>query len=394
MGFIPRINVLLCAPPPTRAIGGGYLYNQAIAAFPSFRYLYLSAPALPAQLPRLLAHYAVTGRRVTHVLLDSLYLASPAELSATHSILQSHRRRNGVMPQLGLLAHLLPSQNLQSCTPADKIRAESVEAMLLRCFAFGVAPSQFTAHELSRLGLPATHVGVAYPAPVVTSSAVTALSTDQGQASQPEPTQPSSPPVRFLSVGNWSPRKNLAELVNIFGAMKQYDWTWQVVVGDSAGEQASGRAEFTRKVNAMGIQDRVALAVQPRPAQLHELYRNADCFILSPIAETYGIVFAEALASGCAVIAPNTPPFTEFLTPQHDSLLCSPQQPDAWVAAATAMVTNNKERSRMQANAPLSQAAQRTYTDTATDLSNFLSGLTGGIAFSEAAPNQALRVRR
>ncbi|MCA1753968.1 MAG: glycosyltransferase family 4 protein [Spirochaeta sp.] len=384
MGFIPHIKVLLCAPPPSGAVGGGYLYNQALSQYPEFYSHYVTSKALRTQLPLLLADHARAGDIITHVLLDSLYLATPADVTAAQEALRAHRRAELSWPQIGLLAHLLPSQNLQGRSSSAKMHAEATESILLSAFSFAVAPSYFAAGELVRLGLPATRVGVAYPAPIATpgNAPGAAWGKSRGAARGAHtalagsPTPAGSPPVTFLSVGNWSERKNLTQLVPIFGALKQYDWHWHIVVGDAAQQDMLGRAAFTSKLHDTGVQDRVTIENQPTRARLHELYQVADCFIMAPLAETYGIVFAEALSYGCIVAAPNSAPFTEFLTPGHDSFLCQLHRTEEWIDAIKTVITHPEQRMFMQSNAPQASAARRTHQNTAYDFSAFLLGLS------------------
>ncbi len=388
MGFIPRIRVLLCAPPPTPAIGGGYLYNQALSAHPAFYYHYLAPATLRSRLTQICAENSHGAHGITHILLDSLYLSSAADLSAALATLNSHRRSDANTPEVGFLAHLLPSQNLQEQRLSESTRSRthmgtryrapthtaatrSAEAMLLKMFAFAVAPSQFAAQQLICRGLAATRVGVAYPAPVLRPD------RDVAHPERRRAKPPRSGPS-FLSVGNWSPRKNLVGLLEAFGALKQYDWRWTLVVGDAAHHDVSGRTEFMKGLHELGIQDRVTIETQPSRTRLHGLYHDADCFVMAPLAETYGIVFAEALSYGCLVVAPDTPPFTEFLTPHLNSLLCHPDRTEDWIAALRTVLTNEEKRSRMQAQAPHAPAASRTYANTAVEVVRFLGGLRAG----------------
>jgi len=320
--------------------------------------------------------------------LDSLYLATPADLTAAQSALSADRRAALGWPQIGLLAHLLPSQNLQERSPSAKMHAEATEAILLSAFSFAVAPSHFAAGELVRLRMPAARVGVAYPAPIATPGndpsaargesrgAAYAAAWGAHRALAGSSSPAGSPPVRFLSVGNWSQRKNLTQLVPIFGTLKQYDWHWHIVVGDAAQQDMVGRAAFTNHLHELGVQDRVTIENQPTRARLHELYQVADCFIMAPLAETYGIVFAEALSYGCIVVAPNSAPFTEFLTPGHDSFLCQLHRPEEWINAVKTVITHPEQRIFMQSNAPQASAARRTHQNTAYGFSAFLSGLS------------------
>ncbi|TVR89551.1 MAG: glycosyltransferase [Spirochaetaceae bacterium] len=394
MGFIPRVKILLCAPPPTSAVGGGYLYNQALASHPAFHYQHIAAAALRSRLLEICDKTSGTAHTITHILLDSLYLATPADLSSALVALNSHRRRQSGTPELGLLAHLLPSQNHQDHVLHGNSRslnrteaaeahartrteaAEAAETMLLSMFTFAVAPSQFAARELMRRGLAASRIGVAYPAPVsrpVSRPGWESAPLVASKACAQSPGAP-SPGLNFLSVGNWSPRKNLAGLLEVFGALTRYDWSWKIVVGDAVRQDISGRMEFMNGLHALGIHERVTIETQPSRPRLHELYRDADCFVMAPLAETYGIVFAEALSYGCVVVAPNTPPFTEFLTPHLNSLLCHPGEQNKWIAAIEVLLTDPELRTRLQSHAPHAEAASRTYHNTAGDMVRFLSG--------------------
>ena len=104
----------------------------------------------------------------------------------------------------------------------------------------------------------------------------------------------------LLAVGRFHPEKRHATLLQAFGlARAQRPDLGLVLVGDGMLRQALERQ--AAKVGAVHL----AGAVADRD-QMARLYASCDALIHGSGAETYGLVVAEALSSGLAVVAPDT----------------------------------------------------------------------------------------
>lgn len=104
-------------------------------------------------------------------------------------------------------------------------------------------------------------------------------------------------PFRFVSVGSLIPRKGQGHLIRAFASMKHSDCVLSIV-GDGPL-----REELMDAARSCGVEDRVFFAGQLGREGVAAEMACSDCFVLSSQRETFGVVYAEALASGLPVIA-------------------------------------------------------------------------------------------
>lgn len=98
-----------------------------------------------------------------------------------------------------------------------------------------------------------------------------------------------------LFVGRFAPDKDIATLLRAFSLVKTPGARFEIV-GD--GPQ---RPDFERLVVELGLNDRLVFRGYMRDPS--EAYRNARCFVISSIRESFGNVVAEALAHGLPVVS-------------------------------------------------------------------------------------------
>jgi glycosyltransferase-like protein len=155
----------------------------------------------------------------------------------------------------------------------------------------------------------------------------------------------------YLTIGGIEPRKNSLGLLRAFAYFKSlvrstYPQASLVIAGGaSVFDYRDYRQEFFNLAKKLDLQvdrDLILLGIIP-DADLPALYRAADVFVFPSLKEGWGLVILEAIASGLPIIAPNCPPFTEFLGEER-AILVDPQSPEA---IALAMVElSNPESSR------------------------------------------------
>lgn len=85
------------------------------------------------------------------------------------------------------------------------------------------------------------------------------------------------------------------------------------------------------------------LGFLPRP-HLATLYASADLCVFPSYSETCGLVALEAMSSGVAVIAANASGFRESVQDDATGLLVAPHDPQAYVAAISALVLDPARR--------------------------------------------------
>ena len=106
------------------------------------------------------------------------------------------------------------------------------------------------------------------------------------------------------------PKKGLIDLVDAWAKIRPLGW--QVVI---AGPDENGhQAEVQRRINELGVKDVFKFIGSVDGAEKGNLYRSANLFILPTHSENFGIVIAEALASGTPVITTKGTPWEGLLT--------------------------------------------------------------------------------
>lgn len=103
----------------------------------------------------------------------------------------------------------------------------------------------------------------------------------------------------FISVGNLIHLKGFDLLINAFNKAFAYDNNvFLNIVGDGIEKD-----NLQNLINQYDINDRVRLLGQKSRAELCNIIRESDAFVLASRSETFGVVYVEAMACGLPVIA-------------------------------------------------------------------------------------------
>jgi glycosyltransferase involved in cell wall biosynthesis len=113
-------------------------------------------------------------------------------------------------------------------------------------------------------------------------------------------------PVRLLAVGSIIPRKGYLVLVEALHRLMTSPLSdppvdWQLTVVGSARD-ANEYRKLVAAIKGAGLADRIELLSGVTDAQLDALYAVADLFVMPSLFEGYGMVLAEALARGLAIV--------------------------------------------------------------------------------------------
>ena len=137
------------------------------------------------------------------------------------------------------------------------------------------------------------------------------------------------PDVRLLvTVRRLESRMGLSELLHAVELVRDPDLVLSVV-GDG-----SLRGELEALATKLGLGSRVRFTGRVPDAELREWYRAADLFVLPTVAyEGFGMVTAEALATGLPVVGTPVGATPELLGPLDNRLLAESTEPDALAAS-------------------------------------------------------------
>ncbi|MGB1254009.1 MAG: glycosyltransferase, partial [Candidatus Promineifilaceae bacterium] len=114
---------------------------------------------------------------------------------------------------------------------------------------------------------------------------------------------------RILFLSRIHPKKGLINLVRAAAQLPK-DVDWEIVI---AGPSEDGYQQVVEaEVAALGLQDRFVFLGMVADQDKWAVYKSADLFILPTHNENFGIVVAEALASGIPAITTKGAPWQEL----------------------------------------------------------------------------------
>jgi len=146
-----------------------------------------------------------------------------------------------------------------------------------------------------------------------------------------------------LAVARMYPRKRLDDLLRAVVILRRRIPDVQVrIVGDGPERDRLGRLHAE-----LGLGETVVLLGEVSRAQLSVEYVSADCFCLPTIQESFGLVFAEAMAAGLPVVACRAAAVPEIVEDGRTGVLVTPRRPDELAAAMETVLTNDGLRKEL-----------------------------------------------
>ena len=129
-------------------------------------------------------------------------------------------------------------------------------------------------------------------------------------------------PFRFLTVGKYEQRKGIDETLEAFAQVHANQPGLELVIKSNyfTNHQEKYNA-LQGKISELGLDNVTLLWGEMTEAQLADLYRACDTFVLPTRAEGWGLPLIEAVAAGLPVITTMHSGHTEFLQHVSDSVL-------------------------------------------------------------------------
>ena len=126
------------------------------------------------------------------------------------------------------------------------------------------------------------------------------------------PPAPRSGARRALFLSRVHPKKGLPMLLDAWAALAPEGWELVLAGPDEGGH----RAELDAQARRLGLGGAVTFAGPVADGDKWALYRSADLFVLPTHSENFGVVVAEALASGVPVLTTTGAPWAELVSHQ------------------------------------------------------------------------------
>lgn len=235
---------------------------------------------------------------------------------------------------------------------AQKQRFLDSETRALHCARAVVVTSPHTGRILnSQFGVPTERIVAALPG----TDPVAFASCD------------GDPPV-LLTVASLTRRKAHDVLIDALATLQHLKWQVRFVGGENFDPDWA--QSLREQVNRCGLQERIEFvgAVDDLQAE----YRSADVFVLPSRFEGYGMVFAEALASGLPIIAARAGAVPDVVPPSA-GLLVPPDDVDALSQALHNVVSDEALRRQLQMGARHAAATLPTWQDSARRVAQLLT---------------------
>jgi glycosyltransferase involved in cell wall biosynthesis len=177
--------------------------------------------------------------------------------------------------------------------------------------------------------------------------------------------------VRVLCVAQWIPRKGILTLVEAWTLHERHGAVLQLI-----GETGADLEYETRVKAAIEAVPDGSIIVSGcvDDATLGKAYASADVFVLPSRYEGYGIVYAEALASGLPVIACDVGPIPEVIR-REAAILIQPDDKVALSAALDLLLGDAELRAEMSEAAHRRASSLPRWEDTVAGFEAVLKGV-------------------
>ncbi len=179
--------------------------------------------------------------------------------------------------------------------------------------------------------------------------------------------------IAVLCVGNWLPNKGIIELLDAVAALPPELLTLHLVGSTDADPQYAARVQD--RLGARDLADRVVVHGLLDRAEVAGLYAGADAFVLPSFVETYGTVFAEALAAGLPTVGWRSGNLPNLIEDGREGCLVEPGDVAGLSDALRRLATDDQWRESLSIAALQRGTTLNTWGDTADAFFGALSRL-------------------
>lgn len=141
----------------------------------------------------------------------------------------------------------------------------------------------------------------------------------------------------FVNVGRYFPQKSQHTLIKAMGhVVDELPEAQLLVVG--WGELEDNLRATVRKHDLCDT-----VHITSRVPSIHPFYKISDCFVLSSVRESFGIVLLEAMAAKLPVVATDVQGIPEIVKHEQTGLLVPPRTPVALADAMVQSITSDND---------------------------------------------------
>lgn len=176
-------------------------------------------------------------------------------------------------------------------------------------------------------------------------------------------------PCRLLCVSRLSPEKGVHLLLEALGRLDEDSWVLEVV-GDGPM-----RGTLERLSDSMGLSGRIEFAGWVQDVTPY--YAGADILVVPSLREGAGLVVAEGMSGGLAVVATTAGGIPEMITHGRTGWLVEPGDAEQLARALQALMCNPDERWGMGEAARQEAERRPRWEDTAEDIQCIYEDLIG-----------------
>ena len=218
-------------------------------------------------------------------------------------------------------------------------------------------PSKFTANELQ------TKYGVLDKKIMVVPAAVSSKFCPQPNPEHRQQVQKHYGAAEgyILHFSSGDPRENTEVALRAFSLAQIPDKIKMILVGDGH----TGNKSLQRKIDNMGLNDRVISVGYVSDRDLVDLYQTADIYIDPSLYEGFGLQVLEAMSCGVPVLCSNTTSLAEIVG--DAAITCKPTDAEAFADGIEYLVSNPMQANLMT-DAGIRHASDYSWSKTVAQL--------------------------